>query len=98
MSRRSLIMRAGRTSESAFPFRGYFLSVGGALLCLLWMAGALLPAPAPGHLTETDSALPPIRIQSAMKAPERVVIDTNQPLPAPSDKAIVVAHSGAAGN
>jgi hypothetical protein len=91
-------MRAGRATESAFPLRGYFLSVGAILLGLLWMAGALLPAASPGHFTEPDPARPPIRIQSAMKGPERVVIDTNQPLPAPSDKAIVVAHSAAAGS
>jgi hypothetical protein len=33
-----------------------------------------------------------------MKGPELVVIDTNQSLPAPSDKEIVVAHSAAANN
>ena len=88
-------MRAHQETETALPWRGYFLSVGGALLCLLWAAGSLLPEPSPGRFTEADPALPPIRIQSAMKGPERVAIDTNQSQPAPSDKEIVVAHSAA---
>lgn len=96
MSRHSILaMRASRETEVALPLRGYFLSVGGALLCLLRAAGSILPAPSPGRLTEPDPALPPIRIQSAMRGPELVVINTNQSLPAPSDKEIVVAHSAA---
>jgi hypothetical protein len=89
-------MRTGQATETALPLRGYFLSVGGALLCLLWAAGAMLPAPSPGRFAEPDPTLPPIRIQSAVKGPELVVIDTNQSLPKPSDKEIVVAHSAAA--
>ena len=54
-----------------------------------------LPAPSPGRFAEPDPALPPIRIHSAVKGPELVVIDTNQSLPAPSDKEIVVAHAAA---
>jgi hypothetical protein len=90
-----MVMRAGRATEAALPLRGYFLSVGVALLCLLWAAGSMLPAPAPSRFAESDPALPPIRIHSAMKGPELVVIDTNQSLPAPSDKEIVVARSAA---
>ncbi|SFJ44837.1 hypothetical protein [Bradyrhizobium sp. Gha] len=96
MSRHSILaMRACRETEASLPLRGYFLSVGGALLCLLWAAGAILPAPSPGRLTEPDPARPPIRIHSAMKGPELVVIDTNQSLPAPSAKEIVLAHAAA---
>ncbi|MGY3235047.1 MULTISPECIES: hypothetical protein [unclassified Bradyrhizobium] len=96
MSRQSIIaMRAGQGTEIALPLRGYFLSVGGALLCLLWAAGSMLPAPSPGRFTEPRPAAPPILIHSAMKGPELVVIDTNQSLPAPSAKEIVVAHAAA---
>ena len=96
MSRQSIIaMRGGQGTKSALPLRGYFLSVGGALLCLLWAAGTMLPAPSPGRFAEPDPALPPSRIHSAVKGPELVVIDTNQSLPAPSDKEIVVAHAAA---
>ena len=96
MSRQTIMaMRAGRGTEASLPLRGYFLSVGGALLFLLWAAGSMLPAPWPGRFTEPDPAVPPIRIHSAMKGPELVVIDTNQSLPAPSAKEIVVAQAAA---
>jgi len=97
VNRHSIIaaMRTHQGTESALPLRGYFLSVGGALLFLLWAAGSVLPAPSPGRFNEPDPALPPIRIHSAVKGPVLVVIDPNQSLPAPSDKEIVVAHSTA---
>jgi hypothetical protein len=63
--------------EPELPLRGYFLWVGGALLLLLLAAGWALPAPAPSPLTDSRSALPPIRIRSDTKAPEAVVIDTS---------------------
>lgn len=89
-------MRASQPTDSALPLRGYFLSVGGALACLLLLANWLLPARLPTDPAEPDPALPPIRIHSDVRPPERVVIDTNQSLPAPSAKEIVVAHSPAA--
>lgn len=91
-------MHASRSTESALPLRGYFLSVGGALLCLLWSANWVLPAQLPGHFSEPDPARPPIRIHSDVKGPERVVIDTNQSLPTLSDREIVVAHTPVAGD
>ncbi len=91
-----MFMRASQPTDSALPLRGYFLSVGGALVCLLLLASWVLPTQLPAHPAEPDPALPPIRIHSAVKPPERVVIDTNQSLPGPSDKEIVVAHSPAA--
>ncbi|MBP0113416.1 MULTISPECIES: hypothetical protein [Bradyrhizobium] len=99
MSRRSaMFMRARQPIDSALPLRGYFLSVGGMLVCLLWLANWSLPAQLSGRFSEPDPARPPIRIHSDVKPPERVVIDTNQSLPAPSDKEIVVAHSPVAGD
>lgn len=98
MSRRSaMFMRASRSTDTALPLRGYFLSVGGALLCLLWVTGWVLPAQLPSRFAEPDPARPPIRIHSDVKGPERVVIDTNQ-LPTLSDKEIVVAHTPVAGD
>ena len=75
--------------------RGYFLWVGGALLLLLFAADSLLPAPLPSKLIESHSTLPPVRITSELKGPEKVVIDTSQPnfLPAPPDKEIAAAPS-----
>ena len=55
----------------------YFLYVGGALLTLLLISGAVLPrVPLPSPLT-SGSDLPPVRIHSERKLPERVVFDTS---------------------
>ncbi|WP_439370294.1 hypothetical protein ACRQ5Q_35690 [Bradyrhizobium sp. PMVTL-01] len=86
-------MHASRSNDTALPLRGYFLSVGAALLCLLWATAWVLPARLPSRFAEPDPARPAIRIHSDVKGPERVVIDTNQPLPTLSDKEIVVAHT-----
>lgn len=63
--------------EPELPLREYFLWVGGALLLLLLAADWTLPVPAPSPLTDSRSALPPIRIHSDTKGPEAVVIDTS---------------------
>ncbi|MGX4801810.1 hypothetical protein [Bradyrhizobium guangdongense] len=94
MSRRSaMFMRARQPLDSALPLRGYFLWVGGVLVCLLWVANWVLPAQLPGQSSEPDPARPQIRIHSDVRVPERVVIDTHQSPPALSDKEIVVAHT-----
>lgn len=94
MSRRSLMsMHAGLSTDSALPLRGYFLSVGGALLCLLWATGLVLPAHLPNRLAEPDPARPAIRIHSDVKIPERVVIDTNQLPPTSAGSDVVLAAS-----
>ncbi|UWU74843.1 hypothetical protein N2603_33055 [Bradyrhizobium huanghuaihaiense] len=99
MSRRSaMFMRASRSTDTTLPLRGYFLSVGGALLCLLWVTSWALPAQLPSRFAEPDPARPPIRIHSDVKGPERVVIDTNQSPPTLSDKEIFVAHTALAGD
>ncbi|RXG90417.1 hypothetical protein [Bradyrhizobium zhanjiangense] len=91
-------MHASRSNDTALPLRGYFLSVGGALLCLLWATGWVLPAQLPSRFAAPDPSRPPIRIHSDVKAPERVVIDTNQSPPTLSDKESVVAHTPVAGD
>lgn len=91
-----MLMRASQPTDAALPLRGYFLSVGGALACLLLLASWVLPAQLPAHPAEMDPARLPIRIHSDVKPPERVVIDTSQSLPGLSDKEIVVARSPAA--
>jgi hypothetical protein len=96
VSRKSvLLMRARGSFDSQIPLRGYFLSVGGALLALLFAADSLLPAPLPSNLIEAHSTLPPIRITSDLKGPEAVVIDTSRPgfLPMLPDKEIAAAPS-----
>jgi hypothetical protein len=94
VSRKSVLsMRADASVESEMPLRSYLLSVGGALLLLLFAADWVLPAPLPSRLMESHSALPPIRIHSEPKGPEAVVIDTNRPvlMPMPQDEEIVAA-------
>ncbi|WP_409998469.1 hypothetical protein [Bradyrhizobium sp. SZCCHNR1002] len=66
------------------PILRYFLFVGGTLLALLVLADAVLPSvPLPTTLTSA-SDLPPVRIQSARKWPERIVMDTSVVPPAPA--------------
>lgn len=78
VSRKSMLSRsASGLVEPELPLPGYFLSVGGALLLLLLAADWTLPAPAPSPLTDSHSALPPIRIHSDIKGPEAVLIDTS---------------------
>ncbi len=59
----------------------YFLSVGGVLLALLFVADAVVPklpaAATDRNDTDTDKAV--IRIHSDRKWPERVVFDTSTP-------------------
>jgi hypothetical protein len=62
-----LSMRTRGSVDAQTPVRGYFLSVGGALLVLLFAADSLLPAPLPSKLIESHSTLPPIRIASELK-------------------------------
>jgi hypothetical protein len=62
----------------------YFLYVGGALLALLLLCAAVMPTPPAGEgVVASASDSPAIRIRSAQKWPDRVVLDTNAPMPAP---------------
>src|ERR1700730_13423528 len=66
------------------PLLRYFLYVGGALLSLILIANLVLPQePLPGTLSSA-AQLPPVRIQSDRKLPERIVFDTSSTVaPAP---------------
>jgi hypothetical protein len=67
------------------PLARYFVFVGGVLLALLFVVGAVLPqlpvADADGAAAEVDKST--IRIHSDRKWPERVVFDTSLPTIAP---------------
>ena len=79
------------------PLLRYFMYVGGALLTLLLVSNAVFPqAPLPGTLTSA-SDLPPIRIHSDRKLPDRVVFDTNVPVrpSAPVRSVVAIAPSPA---
>ena len=72
------------------PLLRYFLYVGGALLALLFVVNAAYPTvPLPDTLTSA-SDLPPIRVHSERKLPERVVFDTSVSLPGEAPAAPVV--------
>ncbi|MBV8924465.1 MAG: hypothetical protein JOZ74_03750 [Bradyrhizobium sp.] len=77
------------------PLLRYFLFVGGSLLALLFVANAALPTePLPAALT-SRSDLPPVRIHTERKLPERVVFDTNAVLPSQVPATpVVVAQTG----
>ncbi len=58
------------------PLLRYFLYVGGALLSLILIANVVLPQESlPGTLTSA-AQLPPVRIHSDRKLPDRIVFDT----------------------
>ena len=66
------------------PIARYFIFVGGTLAALLFIPGWLLPKPPamfPDQSVALDRAV--IRIKSAHKWPEKIVLDTNQPTIAP---------------
>ncbi len=66
------------------PLARYFLFVGGALLALLFLVNTQLPNLPVSQSTYNAAAdLPPIRIQSDRKWPERVVFDTSVAAVAP---------------
>jgi hypothetical protein len=68
------------------PLMRYFVYVGGALLALLLIANAYLPALPAVEKSASDVDRSIIRIHSDKKWPERVVFDTTRPTitPAPA--------------
>jgi hypothetical protein len=72
-------IRAHRRRNSALPLRQFFLVVGGALLMVLFVADAVIPRPPPNESSSKGPRFPVIRINSELKGPEPVVIDTNRP-------------------
>jgi hypothetical protein len=82
------------------PIIRYFIFVGGMLAALLFVAGWCLPTP-PAMFADRpeiiDRAI--IRIKSARKWPERVVLDTSHPtITAPAIEEPPAAPSDEAGN
>ena len=62
------------------PVMRYFVYVGGALLALLFIVSACLPAlPVAQTSSQQASDLSIVRIHSNQKWPERVVFDTTRP-------------------
>lgn len=63
------------------PLLRYFIFVGGSLLALLFVVNATLPAEPMQEAPTSGSDLPPVRIHSDRKLPDRVVFDTSAVLP-----------------
>ena len=70
--------RACARQAPVMPWRGYMLWVAGTLLLLLFALDGLMPRTAVSHTATAEVRFPPIRIHSAVKGPEAVVIDTSQ--------------------
>lgn len=76
------------------PIFRYFVFVGGALLALLFAADFVFPAaPVAQVVAAAGNDQPLIRIRSNRHLPERVVLDTSQPIAAPAVKTAAVAGS-----
>jgi hypothetical protein len=59
------------------PLARYFLFVGGTLLALLFALNAYIPSPVVARAPVETIDRPVVRIHSAQKLPERIVIDTS---------------------
>jgi hypothetical protein len=70
--------------RQAVPLARYFIFVGGTLAALLLIAGWCLPTPPAMFADQLAIDRTIIRIKSARKWPEKVVLDTSQPTIAPS--------------
>src|SRR5450631_828478 len=65
--------------SSVVPIARYFTVVGSALVVLLWIADWCLPTPPAMFAKQLVIDRSIIRIKSARKWPEKVVLDTSQP-------------------
>ena len=65
------------------PIARYFIFVGGTLAALLLIAGWCLPTPPAMFANQLAIDRSIIRIKSARKWPEKVVLDTSQPTMTP---------------
>ena len=61
------------------PMARYFIFVGGALAALLFIPGWCLPTPPAMFADQSALDRAAIRIKSARKWPEKVILDTSQP-------------------
>lgn len=78
------------------PLARYFLYVGGALLALLFVLNACLPSPEASIAATTPAVSRPfLRIHSAQKLPERIVIDTSIPTIVPPPTVVAIAPAKA---
>jgi hypothetical protein len=72
------------------PLLRYFIFVGGSLLALLFVVNIAVPADPVPETPTSSSDLPPVRIHSDRKLPDRVVFDTSAVLPGQTQAAPVV--------
>lgn len=72
------------------PLFRYFIFVGGSLLALLFVVNIAVPAEPMSETPASASDLPPVRIHSDRKLPDRVVFDTSAVLPGQTQAGPVV--------
>jgi hypothetical protein len=73
------------------PLARYFMFVGGALLVLLLALNAYIPSPVVASAPVENADRPVVRIHSAQKLPERIVIDTSIPTIVPPPVVLATA-------
>jgi hypothetical protein len=73
------------------PLARYFLFVGGALIVLLFGLNAYMPSPVVASPPAESVDRPVVRIHSAQKLPERIVIDTSIPTIVPPPVVVAAA-------
>jgi hypothetical protein len=73
------------------PLARYFLFVGGTLLVLLFALNAYIPSPVVASAPVESADRPVVRIHSAQKLPERIVIDTSIPTIVPPPVTVAMA-------
>jgi hypothetical protein len=76
------------------PLVRYFIFVGGSLLALLFVVNVAIPAEPVSETPSSASDLPPVRIHSDRKLPDRVVFDTSAVLPGQTQATPVVVAQG----
>ena len=74
------------------PVLRYFMFVGAALVALLFVVGAELPASPTVEAANAAPDLSTIRIHSDRKWPERVVFDTSAPATVPTPRRPRIWH------
>jgi hypothetical protein len=79
--------------RQAVPIARYFIFVGSALAALLFIAGWCLPTPPAMFADQLAIDRASIRIKSARKWPEKIVLDTSQPAILPAVEEPAAAES-----
>jgi hypothetical protein len=86
--------------DNQVPLLRYFLSVGAALVALLFVVNWVSPGSAPVQQasTQTPANDTSLRIQSGQKWPEKIVFDTTMPTIVPPPPPVIAATAPVGGS